>query len=44
MQLTQQGQSDFISVFLGLDLLEEQDGQVALGRDEQVLVLALSNQ
>ena len=31
-------QKDFYQRVLGLELLEEQDGQVALGRDGQVLV------
>lgn len=39
-------QKDFYQRVLGLELLEEQDGQVALGRDGQVLVrlLATSDQ
>ena len=35
-------QKDFYQRILGLDLLEEQDGQVALGRDGQVLVRLLA--
>lgn len=36
-------QKDFYQRVLGLELLEEQDGQVALGRDGQVLVRLLAS-